>query len=204
MIHSKKSTARKVKRFTQIRTPYKSYLLANWSWNDVFDELDSLKETSTTYLKDTAIKYGILYKTLANKYGAYCKDKEKILLQVNNENRGGSNKAFSLQQEKELYDIIKINYINNNKPLTNEIIKELAIKNHKLSNNNNNFNASDGWCSSFKKKWNLSTQKVKPNKMASKLASKSNIDQFLDEYNDLKLTVKKSSYLTMMKRILTR
>src|SRR2546429_119012 len=104
-----------------------------------------------------------------------------IYRKVNNENRGGSNKIFSLQQEEELYDDIKLNYIDKNRPLTNEIIKQLAIKKYKLSDNDSNFNASNGWCSKFKMRWNISTQKVKSakasNKTTKRCLNKFNIDK---------------------------
>jgi hypothetical protein len=196
---SKRTKANRVKQFTRIRHPYKSYQLAEWNWNDVFIELDQLKYISNTYLRDISIKYGILYKTLSNKYYAYCEDKENMFLKVDNENRGGSNKIFSLQQEEELYDDIKSNYIDKNRPLTNEIIKQLAIKKHKFGNNDTNFNASNGWCSKFKSRWNMSTQKVKPSKTSNK-TTRTEIDEFLDTFNEQSTRIKKRTYLIMMKQ----
>lgn len=92
----------------------------------MFNELDDLKKTSNRYLKDTANKYGIVYSTLTNKYNIYCNDKDKCIM--NSYNRGGSNKIFTDENKMTLYDYIKKNFIDNHKPLTNEIIKQIALK----------------------------------------------------------------------------
>ena len=41
----------------------------------------------------------------------------------------------------------------------------------------------------FKKKWNLSTQKIKPSKVASSIATLDIIVTFFDEYNNLKVNI---------------
>src|SRR5271170_8034720 len=119
----------KYKKFTEKRSPYKAYLDAKWSWSDIFIEIDELKKTSIDHLKVISKKYGIVYSTLANKYTKYCNNEENIMVNINNENRGGSNKTFSDETEKELYEHIKTNFIDKNRPLTNEIIKQIALKN---------------------------------------------------------------------------
>ena len=53
----------------------------------------------------------------------YCK---KSTL-VNIENRGGINKIFTEIEDKELYEHSKTNFIDKNTPLTNNIIKEIAL-----------------------------------------------------------------------------
>ena len=154
----------------------------------------------------------------------------------NIENRGGHNKIFTINKEKELYRHIKTNFIDKHAPLTNNIIKELAL-NKFIENNDKNliFNASDGWCTLFKKRWNLSTlwehnalqakhyvpigcrkiegvnfnshllfwgtQKIKCSKIATNLPTESEIDIFLDKFENAVRGIKKNSYLIMMKQV---
>lgn len=122
------------KKYTK-RTPYKSYLSATWKWTDIFNEIDKIKNTNKSYLKATSLKYGIKYSTLAKKYRNYCNNKKKnnnIL--VDNENRGGSNKIFTIDEEREIYTYVRTNFIDNNKPLNNNIIKEIALNKFKNTN----------------------------------------------------------------------
>lgn len=183
------------KKFTKKRQPYKTYLQANWVWTDIFLELDQLKKVSDTFLKDTSLKYGIVYSTLSKKYNKHCRSKitDKT---VNNENRGGSNKIFTQSDEKKLYDIIINDYINKELPLNDSIIKEIALK----MINNDKFKASDGWCNMFKKKWNLSSQTVKPVRIATNVPSNEDVTNFLDEYDLAIKGVKKRISLITMKQ----
>ena len=142
------------KKFTEKKSPYKSYFCANWVWSDIFNEIDEIKETGKNYLKETSKKYGIKYDTLSHKYSSYCKNKSK---NYNVENRGGVNKIFTIDEERQLYDYIDMTFIDKNKTLNNNIIKEVALKKFKEINNfkeinkDKKFNISDGWCSMFKK-----------------------------------------------------
>jgi len=185
---------KRTKKFTEKRNPYKTYLSAKWIWSDVFNEIDSLKDKNKNYIKDVSIKYD----TLVHKYNNYCKNKE---LNFNKESRGGSNKIFTIQEENEIYTYIKINFIDTNKPLNNNIIKEIALNKFKNKNQIDiKFNASNGWCSMFKKKWNLSTQKVKCSRIATNIPSDDDINLFLDDCNKLSKQVKKKFFSTMMKQ----
>ena len=65
--------------------------------------------------------------------------------------------------------------------MTNNIIKALARNRFNELNSDKQFNASDGWCTSFKKKWNLSTLTVKPSKKASNHSS-IDVKKFLTNY----------------------
>ena len=193
---------KRTKKFTEKRNPYKTYLSAKWTWTEVFNEVDNLKDKNKNYLKDISIKYGIKYDTLAHKYNNYCKNK---CLDFNKESRGGSNKIFTTQEEKDMYDYIKINFIDKNKPLNNNIIKEIALNKFKNKNKDKDkitFNASNGWCSMFKKKWNLSTQKVKCSRIATNVPTNDEINLFLDECEILRKQVKKKFFSTMMKQVI--
>lgn len=187
------------KKFTEKRRPYKPYLKAKWSWDEIFDEINQIKDTSTNFLKYISDKYGIVYGTLKNKYNKYCKNNK---IDINIEKRGGSNRIFTRNEERELYDHIKSNFIDKNTPLTNNIIKKIALERfkHTKSNKNKNFNNSDGWCNTFKKKWNLSTQKVRCSKKATNIPTDDDIKIFLDKCDDVFKNFKKSSYLIMMKQ----
>jgi hypothetical protein len=179
------------KRYTKYRSPYKSYNSAEWKWTDIFLEIEEIKIVSVTFLKDIAEKYGIIYNTLRNKYNQYCNNKN--INNIDIENRGGSNKTFSINDERELYDRIKTNFIDRNRPLTNAIIKQIAINtfNEKYPNNDKIFNASNGWCTHFKKRWYLSTQRIKPSKVATNKITDEEIDIFLATYNKKSKEIKK-------------
>ena len=99
-------------------------------------------------------KYGIHHQTLKNKY---CKWNKKKLKNIDDENIGGFNKIFTNEEEYEIFIYLKENYITKNLPLCNEDIKTIATEKHKLLGRNKikNFNASNGWCSNFKKRWEL-------------------------------------------------
>lgn len=106
---------------------------------------------------------------------------------------------FTLEQEKQLYEDIKNNYIDKNRPLTNDIIKEIAFKKIREIDENKIFNMSNGWTIMFKKRWNLSTQKVKCSKIATNIPTNDDIQIFLDEYHNMCKDVKKRIPLIMMK-----
>ena len=95
---------------------------------------------------------------------------------------------------------IKSNYIDKNRPLTNDIIKEIALNKLNHKNNNSETNLSNGWCTDFKKKWNLSTQKIRCSKIASNIPDNEEINIFLDKYDELSKHIKKSLYLITMKQ----
>jgi hypothetical protein len=193
---------RRTKKFTQKRQPYKTYLEAVWTWSDVLLETDNMKKLSNTFLKDISIKYGIMYSTLSKKYNKYCKSKMDIS-SLNKENRGGSNKTFSVIEEKVIYDQLVNNYINKDLQLNDSIIKEIARKKSEelKRNNEDQFKASDGWCNMFKKKWNLSTQTVKPLRTSLNNLNKQEEQEFLDKYEQVTKEIKKRIYLIMMKRV---
>ncbi len=74
-------------KFTEKINPYKKYQNANWTWTDIFTEIDELKyKIDKGVIKIIANKYGIKYQTLKNKYN---KNKNKNDDSVNSENRGG-------------------------------------------------------------------------------------------------------------------
>ena len=93
-----------------------------------------------------------------------------------------------------LYKHIKNNFINKNKQLNNNIIKELALDEFKKKNNNGIFKISFGWCIMFKKRWNLSTQKVKSSKIAVNMPTQNEIELFLNEYEKLKKEIKRKFF----------
>ena len=163
-------------KFTEKKYPYKKYLSANWTWSEIFSEIDK-KENSIKYI---SVKYNVNYNTLRHKYSAYKRNKIASLL---TENRGGHNKKFNDVEEKNIYQYIKSNYIDSDKMLNNDMIKEIVI---------DKFNAesiSDWWVSNFKKRWNLSTQKIKPSKVAVNLPSDNDILLFLKRCEELRKKV---------------
>lgn len=195
----KKIKRHRNKKFTKKRNPYKTYVDADWEWSDIFLEIDEIKHTDNKFLKTISNKYAIKYKTLKNKYNMHCKNND---LSFNTENRGGTNKIFTDAEDKELYDHIKLNYIDKDAPLTNDIVKEIALNKFKKKNNDKTFNISDGWCNMFKKRWNLGTQRVKFSKKATNLPTEKEINDFLDEYDRLCEIIKKSLSLIMTRLLI--
>ena len=177
---------KRIKSFTTKRDSYKTYLSANWTWIEVIEEANSIKNNNNNFLRTLSKKYNIKYSTLKNKYNLYCK---KSTL-VNIENRGGINKIFTEIEDKELYEHIKTNFIDKNTPLTNNIIKEIALDKFKTKKTKLTFNASNGWCNMFKKRWNLSTQKVKFSKKATNKPSDIEKQLFLDNYQKVSENIK--------------
>ena len=174
---SKKIKRNKESKFTEIRNPYKKYQKAKWNWSDIFLEIDLLKYEETKIFKIISNKYNINIKTLRNKYYDY---KKNIINDVDVEHRGILNKSFTEKEEKEIFLFLKINFIDKNKVLCNDIIKIHALEKFKNLYPNDKFNASNGWCDMFKQRWNLSTVKISISKLASTTYTEKEINIFLD------------------------
>ena len=177
---SKKIKILRKPKFTKKKNPYKKYQLADWNWEDVLLELELIKN-EPKHFKFISEKYGINIKTLRNKYYDYEKNKIK---DINEENRGGTNKTFTEKEEKEIFLFIKENFIDKNKVLCDDIIKIHANNKFKKINSDTNFNASNGWCYMFKKRWNLSTVKISISKIATTTYTEDEIKIFLNKCKD--------------------
>jgi hypothetical protein len=132
--------------FTKKRRPYKKYDISEWNWKDVLDEALILKESEKNYIEIISNKYGIVHKTLRNnickfiKYGTYPTN-----------SKGIHNNMFTEKEENELANDIKLNYIDKQKPFDNDNLKLLAMQKWEEKNSDHkHFNASNGWCSTFK------------------------------------------------------
>ncbi len=168
-------------KFTQKRRPYKKYNLAKWKWDDIFLEINKLSLTmSQGYIKNVSEKYGILYKTLCNKYNKYVTNK----IVNNNDNRGGNNKIFTQLEEQCIFDTLKSKFIDKEIAVCNEDIKVIALEKYKKIHDSDIFTASNGWCNGFKKRWNLITVKVKISKVATKVHSEDDLKLFIENCKD--------------------
>jgi hypothetical protein len=177
-------------KFTEKRNPYKKYQKAKWEWIDVFLEIQFLID-EPNIIKNTAKKYNINYKTLRNKFSKFkndvsCED-------VNNEHRG-SHKIFTEKEEMEIFMFLKENFIDKHKMLCNDIIKIHAIDKFRNLYPDKKFNASNGWCNMFKKRWNLSTVKITASKIASKTYTTNEINLFLKDCKDSLLEVSENFF----------
>jgi hypothetical protein len=65
-----------------------------------------------------------------------------------------------------------------------------------------NIKISNWWVSNFKKRWNMSTQKVKPSKVAVNSPTEIEKQHFLNECNEYKNKIKAKFFLIMMKQII--
>lgn len=117
---------------------------------------------------------------MRHKYSNYKNNKIK---NINDENRGGGKRKINKEQEKETYQYIKINYIDTEEILNNNIIKEIIDDKFKIK-------VSDWWVTNFKKRWYLSTQKIKPSKIAVNLPTEDEQKIFLNESNEYRNKVK--------------
>jgi hypothetical protein len=168
-------------KFTKKRNPYKKYQKASWIWSDIFEEIDLLKiSMNDGFIKFVAKKHGINYKTLRNKY---CKHSNNTVdvYDINNEKRGGTNKKFTENEEQQIFNYLKHNFIDKNKMLCNEIIKLYTIDFFKNLYPDKTFNGSNGWINMFKKRWNLSTVKCSISKISTTIYSDEEINIFLDK-----------------------
>ncbi len=189
MTNSTSKTSKKIKKakFTEKRNPYKKYLnQTKWTWEEIFLEIDFLKNNNTKAIINTAQKYNINYGTLRNKYNKFKNDSN--YKNINNENRG-INKYFTKIEENEIFSFIKNNFIDKNRVVCNDIIKIHALEKFKKTYPNIKFNASDGWCTDFKKRWNLSTVKISTSKIATFEYTNDEIELFLKKCNNLLIEV---------------
>lgn len=90
---------------------------------------------------------------------------------------------------------MKENFIDKNKVLCNDTIKIHAINKFKEIYPNKTFNASNGWCNDFKKRWKLSTVKIVISKVATKRYTEEEINIFLKDCKDSLLKVGKNFFL---------
>ena len=178
-------------KFTEKRNPYKKYQNAKWKWTDIFNEI----ENSSISIRNISKKYNINYNTLKQKHLYHKNNKIK---NINDENRGGNKRKISKEQDKELYRYIKENYIDTEEILNNNIIKEIIKEKFK----DDDIDVSKWWISNFKKRWYLSTQKVKPSKIAVNIPSKDEQQIFLDKCNEYKNKIKTKFFSIMTKQII--
>lgn len=197
-IKSKSTTSKPIKiiknkkiAYPTHRDNYRRYKNATWKWEEVFAEIETLRnEGNTNYIEIVSIKRNIKYGTVRNKYNIWKHNKE---MDINEDNRGGHNKIFSELEEHELYEYIVKVFIECNLVFGNEHLKFLAIqKYHSLQKeknrdyvNDETFTISDGWVSDYKKRWKLSSLKTKLNKKGINIIP-AELDAFLKECRDVK------------------
>ena len=73
--------------------------------------------------------------------------------------------------------------------MCNDIIKIHANDKFKKLYPDKKFNASNGWCNMFKKRWNLSTVKISISKVASTIYTEDEIKVFLNKCKDTLIRV---------------
>ncbi len=154
---------------------YKKYRDAPWVWEDVFKFIERIKaEGEYHFIRVTSELYCIKYSTLKNKYAKWSLNNE---LNPADDDRGGHNKSFTEEQERNLFEWIVEVYIKNDLFFDNESLKISAKKIYGslYPKEINTFKASKGWICSFKEKWQLSSFIARKSKKAT------NIDASLTE-----------------------
>jgi hypothetical protein len=168
------------------RDNYRRYNNATWKWEDVFEEIETLKnEGKLNYIEIVSVNKNIKYGTLRNKYNEWKNNKE---LNINEDHRGGHNKIFSELEEREMYDYIVKVFIDCNLAFSNEHLKFLAIQKYHLLQKEKNkdyiddetFAISDGWVNDYKKRWKLSSLRTKLNRNAVNIIP-AELDTFLKD-----------------------
>lgn len=160
--------SKKRHNFTPKKDNYKPYQFANWKWNEVFAELDKLLLSDTKGARGIiSKKRKINYNTLKSKYSKWILDGRPTI--VDEENRGGHNKVFTEQEERDLYEYILNVYIGCNLLYDDECLRISAIKkfNQLHPNKIDEFTASQGWISDFKRRWKLSSLKASFSRIAT-------------------------------------
>lgn len=152
-----------VSHYSTVRDNYKNYKNMPWNWLTIFRAIErSKKNGDKTYIKLVSEKYNIKYTTLKNKYYKWLDDGKPM--EFNNEdNRGLSNRLFTINEEQELYEYIKSIFIDSNLFLDDECIKILAKKKWDLlyDNKKESFLASKCWVYEFKKKMEIINKNCK-------------------------------------------
>jgi hypothetical protein len=181
--------------YPKVRDNYRRYKNAEWKWEDVFNEIDTLKnENHANYIKTIAENRNIKYSTLKRKYTQWKNSENNIV----NDYRGGHNKIFSESEERDLYNYIVNVFINCNLVFGNEHLKCLAIQKYHLLQKeknkeyviNGDFTLSDGWISEYKNRWKLSSLKTKLSRKGINIDA-SELDNFYKECKEASNTINK-------------
>ena len=166
-----KMNRKTIKRYSTIRNNYISYENMPWKWLTIFRAIERLKKNGRkSYIKLIAEKYNIKYTTLKNKYYQWLNDGKPMEFN-NDDNRGLTNRLFTINEERELYEYIKTIFIDSNLFIDDECIKILAKKKWDLlySEYKDSFLASNCWIYEFKKRWRLSTRTANPTRIATNI-----------------------------------
>ena len=184
-------------KFTEKRDNYKRYTNAKWQWSEVFSYIEMMKANGEyNYIKTTSQKYNIKQSTLKNKYNKWIKSGKCNIDSI--ENRGGSNKSFTEEEERNLYEYIRDLYIKNDLFIDDTCLKIMAIKkwNHLHPNSTEKFDASNGWIYYFKKRWDLSSYIARKTKKSIAINEES-VNEFIKECQEIAKECPKSLIFNM-------
>lgn len=161
---SVKIKRRKREIYTKKRRPYKKYEYAEWTWCDVFNEVEKENVFSLTAIKDVALKYGICYNTLRTKYNKWKQNGNQLIIKE----KGQWNKKFTDYDEKALLRYIINVFVITGLYFDDSCLRFCAEERIKtLYPKRNDKKISKGWVYYFKKKYRLSSLCGSPSKIAS-------------------------------------
>ena len=193
-----KMNRKTIKRYSTIRNNYISYENMPWKWLTIFRAIERLKKNGRkSYIKLIAEKYNIKYTTLKNKYYQWLNDGKPMEFN-NDDNRGLTNRLFTINEERELYEYIKTIFIDSNLFIDDECIKILAKKKWDLlySEYKDSFLASNCWIYEFKKRWRLSTRTANPSRIATNIDPKK-LNKFYEIYDKATKNIDKQYIFNM-------
>jgi transposase len=168
-------------RFPSERGHYLRYGKAGWRWNEVMTKLQDMEGIKGRF-RLISREYGIKIKTLYDRYKQWKATGDSR----DDDRRKGNRRVFSDEQEMELAEKIKSEYLDEFRPLVNEDISLMAEEmwdesHQQVTRSTKPFRASIGWLSRFKKVHRFSSRRPTPSKIANNVNQESEEQEYLKE-----------------------
>jgi len=146
------------------RAPYKQYAAAGVDWLSLFRRADD--EERHGAITGIAEDAGVAYKTLARRYSQWKSGHRPTAADGDGirDARCGSNRALTEEEERQIAEHIRVNYLDKGIALTDADLANMAqqrwIATHlDLAAGAQPFKASKGWISLFKHRWAFSSKR---------------------------------------------
>jgi hypothetical protein len=192
----KKIIRHEKKSFPLVRDKYKRYNDAEWEWTTVINFIENERMYNDCFLKDTSKKF-TARQSRDKIFRKYKKWQNDMTIDLSLERRGIHNKIFTIEQERLLFEYIKVVFIDTNLFFDDTCLKFLAISkwNALFPTQKDEFKASNGWIYEFKKRWSLSTFTARHTKLATNIDD-NKIKEYLNKCAQIDKTDKKFIFNT--------